>query len=90
MMDFDLAGQLADVLPSVDQSWSFSSPPGWYLSDAEYPTFWDGANWHDPAGDLQARITELVIPHLEQIFKQGFAAGIAAVRQENAASARIV
>ncbi|MHA3020433.1 hypothetical protein ACXPWS_09170 [Mycobacterium sp. BMJ-28] len=82
-MNWNLASELAHKLPTVDAVWTFSSPPGWYLSadESEMPVFWDGSQMHDPAGEFQERITELLIPHLEEMFKQGFLAGAATAQQ---------
>ncbi|AIY44741.1 hypothetical protein [Mycolicibacterium fortuitum] len=86
MLDLDLAAELKKVLPSVNQGWTFSSTPGWYLSDDDdrLPMYWDGTKWHDPAGDFEHRVVELVTPYLEQIFKQGFTAGYVAAHEESA------
>ncbi|AER26466.1 hypothetical protein SEA_DANFORTH_88 [Mycobacterium phage Danforth] len=78
-MNVKLAAELADILPTIKESWTFSSKPGWYLSTSDeadaWPMFWDGQGWHDPVGDIEQHITELLIPHLEDMFKQGFIAG---------------
>ncbi|ALA06803.1 hypothetical protein SEA_PETTERN_80 [Mycobacterium phage PetterN] len=83
MIDLKLAAELKDKMPSIDQHWKFSSGPGWYLSDGEYPMFWDGDKWHDPAGDMEEHITEIVLPHLEEMFRLGFVAGLQAAKQDS-------
>lgn len=37
--------------------------------------YWDGRQWCDPIEQVQEQVTELVIPHLERVYLQGFAAG---------------
>ncbi|AHB29682.1 hypothetical protein X816_gp19 [Mycobacterium phage Jovo] len=81
MIDLNLAAELKDKMPSIDQHWTFSSGPGWYLSDGEYPMYWDGKQWHDPAGEMEEKITELVMPHLEEMFRLGFVAGLQAAKE---------
>lgn len=79
-----LAADLAGRLPTINEVWTFSSKPGWYLSgESEWPMFWDGKGWHDPVGDIENQITELLIPHLEQLFKQGFVAGYTVAQGES-------
>jgi hypothetical protein len=86
-LNLNLAAELASVLPDVREEWGFSSGPGWYRSceDSGYPMFWDGVRWHDPAGDFEKRITDLVVPHLEEVFKLGFIAGMEAAQQPSVA-----
>ncbi|AGY37028.1 hypothetical protein FREDWARD_86 [Mycobacterium phage Fredward] len=84
-MNLKLAVELAELLPTIQESWTFSSTPGWYVSDERdgWPMFWDGTGWNDPVGDIEQHITELLIPHLEDMFKQGFIEGFKAAQGDS-------
>lgn len=79
-MDLKLAAEMAALLPTIDEAWTFSSGPGWYVDPDgdEWPMFWDGHRWHNPVQDIEERITAIIAPHLEDMFKQGFLAGMVA------------
>lgn len=36
---------------------------------------WDGTRWLDPIAELEDQIAQLVTPHLEEMFVNGFRAG---------------
>ena len=38
--------------------------------------YWDGYQWIDPVAQVEERVTELVIPHLEHMYREGFKAGM--------------
>ncbi|QBP31463.1 hypothetical protein KIY76_gp80 [Mycobacterium phage Miramae] len=56
-------------------------PKGWYPAPNGDPIlwFWDGSKWIDPTVAIGEKITELLIPHLEQMFADGFKAGVASM-----------
>jgi hypothetical protein len=53
--------------------------PGWYPSPNGdvLVWFWDGRRWFDPVAEFERRITELIVPHLERQYREGFTAGVA-------------
>jgi hypothetical protein len=53
---------------------------GWHPAPNGEPElwYWDGQRWADPVEQVQAQVTELVMPHLEAMFRKGFEAGWAA------------
>lgn len=87
MAPLHLAADLSDKLPLINEEWTFSSKPGWYLPTSEetdsWPMFWDGQGWHDPVGDIEQNIIDLLVPHLEKMFKQGFVAGFTVAQGES-------
>ena len=53
--------------------------PGWYPAPngCAQLWYWDGHGWNDPVEQVQEQVTELVIPHLEDMYRKGFEAGYA-------------
>lgn len=52
---------------------------GWFPAPNGAPElwFWTGSQWLDPAEILERQMTEAIMPHLEEVFKRGFAHGAA-------------
>lgn len=56
------------------------TPPGWYPCPNGAPElwYWDGRQWaDDPIAEIEQRVADMVTPHLEAMFRQGFEHGIA-------------
>lgn len=68
-------------------TWHADRPgmPGWHPAPNGIAELWyyDGHQWIDPVDQVEQQVTELVIPHLERIYLEGFAAGFAARTSES-------
>lgn len=55
---------------------------GWHPAPNGAPQlwYWDGEQWIDPVQAVQDTITQLIEPHLEAMFREGFKAGQASVK----------
>lgn len=60
---------------------------GWHPAPDGSPSlwYWDGQRWIDPIAQVEEMITELITPHLERAYLEGFKAGLAQRQEENAA-----
>lgn len=63
---------------------------GWHPAPNGQPElwYWDGCQWIDPVDNVAEQITELITPHLERIYCEGFEAGLTA-RTEHLAPALV-
>lgn len=52
---------------------------GWHPAPNGEPElwYWDGSQWIDPVEQVEAEVTELITPHLESMYREGFLAGMA-------------